>query len=235
MMTLPVKNRLFIAYLLSILVQTLIAPSITKAEWYIAGQGGVTLPSIGKGLTDVDIDSSGFPSGTTMSDRALKSSILYGAKLGYFFRRAKWLGLETEVYNTTPHIKQQFTTITVPGAGSAGGVLTGDHFRVLTWAPMNLVFRYPYTRLQPYIAFGPGIFFAQVKTTQTGFEGSQSSTKIGLNAQAGLRYHVTRRVTVFGEWKYNYARFNFSENDTQFGFKATYSMNHVVFGLGYHF
>lgn len=234
-MALSVKNRLLIASLLAILLQALIEPSITKAEWYVAGQGGVTLPSIGKGLTDVDIDSSGFPSGTTMSDRALKSSILYGAKLGYFFPRAKWLGLETEVYNTTPHIKQQFTTVTVPGAGSAGGVLTGDHFRVLTWAPMNVVFRYPNTRLQPYIAVGPGIFFAQVKTTQTGFEGSQSSTKIGLNAQAGLRYHITRRVTVFGEWKYNYARFNFAENDTQFGFKATYSMNHVVFGIGYHF
>ena len=235
MMALSVKNRLLIASLLAILLQALIEPSITKAEWYVAGQGGVTLPSIGKGLTDVDIDSSGFPSGTTMSDRALKSSILYGAKLGYFFPRAKWLGLETEVYNTTPHIKQQFTTVTVPGAGSARGVLTGDHFRVLTWAPMNVVFRYPNTRLQPYIAVGPGIFFAQVKTTQTGFEGSQSSTKIGLNAQAGLRYHITRRVTVFGEWKYNYARFNFAENDTQFGFKATYSMNHVVFGIGYHF
>ena len=234
-MALSVKNRLLIASLLAILLQALIEPSITKAEWYVAGQGGVTLPSIGKGLTDVDIDSSGFPSGTTMSDRALKSSILYGAKLGYFFPRAKWLGLETEVYNTTPHIKQQFTTVTVPGAGSARGVLTGDHFRVLTWAPMNVVFRYPNTRLQPYIAVGPGIFFAQVKTTQTGFEGSQSSTKIGLNAQAGLRYHITRRVTVFGEWKYNYARFNFAENDTQFGFKATYSMNHVVFGIGYHF
>jgi len=211
------------------------APTITQAEWYVAGQAGVTLPSIGKGLTDVDIDSSGVPSGTTMSDRALKSSILYGAKLGYFFPRAKWFGLETEVYNTTPHIKQQFTTITVPGAGSTGGVLAGDHFRVLTWAPANLVFRYPSTRLQPYIAVGPGVFFAQVKTTQTGFEGSQSSTKLGLNAEAGLRYYITRHVTAFAEWKYNYARFNFSENDTQFGFKATYSMSHVVFGLGYHF
>ena len=219
----------------TIILLLISVPVATQAEWYVAGQAGATLPSIGKGLTDVDIDSSGFPSGTTMSDRALKSSLLYGGKLGYFFPRAKWFGLETEVYNTTPHIKQQLTTINIPGAGSASGVLPGDHFRVLTWAPMNLVFRYPSTRLQPYVAIGPGVFFAQVKTTQTGFEGSQSSTKLGLNAQAGVRYYITRHVTAFGEWKYNYARFNFSENDTQFGFKATYSMNHVVFGLGYHF
>lgn len=235
MLPTPVKTSLLGTSLLAILFQVLFAPPITLAEWYVAGQAGVTLPSIGKGLTDVDIDSSGFPAGTTMSDRALKSSILYGGKLGYFFRRAKWFGLETELYNTTPHIKQQFTTVTVPNVGSAGGVLAGDNFRVLTWAPANLVFRYPSTRLQPYVAVGPGIFFAQVKTTQTGFEGTQSSTTLGLNAQAGLRYYITRRVTVFGEWKYNYTRFNFSENDTQFGFKATYSMNHVVFGLGYHF
>ncbi len=235
MKTTRIRNIVFAASLLTSMVHVLLTAGMTQAEWYVAGQAGVTLPSIGRGLTDVDIDSSGFPSGTTLSDRALKTSVLYGGKIGYFFPRAKWFGLETELFNTTPHIKQQLTTINIPNAGSVSGVLSGDHFRVITWAPANLVFRYPSSRLQPYIAVGPGIFFARVQTTQAGFEGSQSSTKVGLNTQVGLRYYITRRVTVFGEWKYNYARFNFSENDTQFGFKATYSMNHVVFGLGYHF
>jgi hypothetical protein len=56
-----------------------------------------------------------------------------------------------------------------------------------------------------------------------------------LNAEAGLQYYITRRVTVFGEGKYNLARFKFAENDTQFGFNATYKMFAVVVGLGYHF
>ncbi len=142
---------------------------------------------------------------------------MYGAKLGHFFSRARWFGVETEIFNTTPHIKQQFTTVSVPpGPTVTGGVATGDvsgdHFRVLTWAPLNLVFRYPYnTRLQPYVAIGPGVFFARVESTSPGFEGSQSSTTLGLNTQVGLRYFITRRVTVFGEWKFNHARFSFTE------------------------
>jgi opacity protein-like surface antigen len=223
------------ASLLAMVTHAALWPATAQAEWYVSGQFGVTLPSIGKGLSDVDIVSSGLPDGTTMSDRALKSSLLYGAKLGYFFPRAKWLGLQTEFFNTTPHIKQQATSITVPSAGSATGVLTGDHFRVFTWAPLNVVLRYHRSRLQPYIAIGPGLFFARVKTTQTGFEGSQSSTKLGLNAEAGLEYYITRHLTVFGEGKFNYARFNFPENDAQFGFNGTYKIFHVAFGLGYHF
>lgn len=103
------------------------------------------------------------------------------------------------------------------------------------WAPLNVVLRYPYTRLQPYVAVGPGLFFAKVHTTQAGFEGSQTSTKIGLNAQAGLQYYLTRRVTVFGEGKFNLARFNFAENDAQFGFDGTYKMFSLAVGIGYHF
>ena len=218
----------------ALLLVTAFTPS-ARAEWYVAGQFGVALPSVAGGLSNVDINSSGFPAGSTMSDRSLASSALYGAKFGYYFRRVKWLGLQTEFYNTTPHIKQQLTTISVPSAGSVSGVLSGDHFRVFTWAPLNVVLRYPNARLQPYVAFGPGLFFAKVQTTQTGFEGSQTSTKLGLNAEAGLQYYITRRVTVFGEGKYNLTRFNFAENDAQFGFNGTYKMFALAVGLGYHF
>lgn len=221
-------------FLAALLQSTAFAP-IARAEWYVAGQFGVALPSVAGGLSSIDINSSGFPSGSTMSDRSLASSALYGAKFGYYFRRVKWLGLQTEFYNTTPHIKQQLTTISIPSAGSVSGVLTGDHFRVFTWAPLNVVLRYPNTRLQPYVAFGPGIFFAKVQTTQAGFEGSQTSTKLGLNVEAGLQYYITRRVTVFGEGKYNLTRFNFAENDAQFGFNGTYKMFALAVGLGYHF
>jgi hypothetical protein len=66
----------------------------------------VTLPSIGKGLSDVDLTGSFIP-GSTTSDQALKSSIMYGGKIGHYFRAAPWFGLEAEIYRTTPHIKHQ--------------------------------------------------------------------------------------------------------------------------------
>ena len=38
-----------------------------------------------------------------------------GIKLGHFFSRARWFGLETEVFYTTPHIKDQNVTISASG------------------------------------------------------------------------------------------------------------------------
>ena len=239
MNTIQSTRRFVITGLLALLVPIVLFAPQAYAETYVAGQFGVALPSIGEGLTDVDLTGV-FPAGSNMSDRALKTSVLYGAKLGYFFPQAKWFGIESEVFNTTPHIKGQSTTISVPPSptvtgGTVTDTLSGDHLRVLTLAPLNLVFRYPHSRLQPYVAVGPGIFFGHVKSIATGFEGSQSSTKLGLNAQVGFRYFMTRNVTVFGEWKFDHVRFNFEENDTQFGFNGTYNMHQVAFGVGYHF
>jgi opacity protein-like surface antigen len=259
-MDLPNPSNLKAGLLTVILLATL-SPSTTTAETYVAGQFGVTLPSIGKGLSNQELTSTSvsspagtvtFPSGTEVSDQSLKSSFLFGAKFGHFFRRYKWFGIEAEVFHTTPHIKQQPVTLTSPssvtftpaGGGppqnlgnqfSTAGDFQGAHFRVFTLAPLNFVFRYPGNRLQPYVAVGPGIFFGRISTAVTTGPDSQSSTALGLNTQVGLRYHLTRHVSMFGEWKYNYARFNFKENDNFFGVKSTYSMNHFAFGLAYHF
>jgi len=249
------------ASLLTVTSLLILCPSTTKAENYIAGQFGVTLPSISKGLSNQELTSSSvsgpggtvtFPSGTEVSDQSLKSSFMFGAKLGHFFSRYKWLGIEAEVFSTTPHIKQQPVTLTSPspviltpsGGGppqnlgnqfSTAGDFPGAHFRVITLAPLNFVFRYPGNRLQPYVAVGPGIFYGRISTSVTTGPDSQSSTALGLNTQLGLRYRITRHISMFGEWKYNYARFNFKENENFFGVKSTYGMNHFAFGLAYHF
>lgn len=214
---------------------TVLGQSLAYGEAYIAGQFGLSMPSIGKGLTNVDLTGS-FPAGSTLSDNALKSSVLGGLKAGFFFPKARWFGLETEAFYTTPHIKQQTLIFTIPSSptvigGQAKGEVQGAHLGVLTWAPMNLVIRYPKTRLQPYAAIGPGIFFARVSTA----DGSQRSTRLGLNTQLGLQYYITRRVTAFAEWKYNLVRLHFSETPALFGFNATYDMHNFVVGIGYHF
>lgn len=213
----------------------------THAETYVAGQFGVTLPSIGKGLTDNEVTGIFSGLGVTTSDQALTSSVLYGAKLGHYFRDIPWLGIEAEVYNTTPHIKQQDITFSGP-AGPLGPPLNfyGLDFRVLTLAPLNLTFRYHKTRLQPYIAVGPGIFFARIHDPSFTSGNTQSSTDLGLNAQVGLRYYITRHFTVFAEGKFNHVQFNFPEtppgiNFNLFGFDSTYNMFHVAFGLSYNF
>ena len=249
--------------LLVMLAEQAWRPAMAQAETYVAGQFGTTFP--GKGLTNGDLTSTSapfsngavsgtvnFPEGTTVNDQSLKNSLLLGGKIGHYFSRARWFGLEAEVFYTTPNIKQQDITFrsgapftfTPSGGGpstSLGNQLTavgvqGAHFQVWTIAPLNLVFRYPGKRLQPYVGIGPGIFMGRIKDPSiTQGETSQSSTKLGLNAFVGARYFFTRHVSAFAEGKYNYVRFNFEENANFFGFKATYAPISVAVGVAYHF
>lgn len=233
---------------ISVLVVTCVATSNVShsyAETYIGGQFGVTLPSVlpssfDNGLTDSELTGI-FTPGSTISDQSLQKSILYGAKVGHYFRAVPWLGLEAEVYNTTPHIKQQVTTFSGP-SGPVGSVeLPGLHFRVLTVAPFNVMFRLPKTRLQPYVGVGPGVFFARIEDPALTSNNTQSSIGFGLNAQAGVRYYITRQIALFGEGKFNYSftKFSFDEtpagNFNLFGFDANYRIFHAAFGLSFHF
>ena len=227
----------------ALLVSTVLAVPNAYPEAYIGGQIGTQLA--GNSLTDVELTD--FSPTGSMSDRELSRSVLGGGKLGYYFPKARWFGIETEFFYTTPNIEQQNTRITIqPGAvlsgfgpvvgGTTESVLSGDYFRVLTWVPVNLMFRYHKTRLQPYVGFGPGVFFARVKTTVTGFEGTQNSTSVGFNAKAGAEYFFTRRLSAFAEWKYNMTSFNFEANDNgAFGFRADYSVHFIALGLSVHY
>ena len=258
------RRRFVITRLLTLLVPIVLFAPQAYAESYVAGQFGVTMPSIGNGLSNGDLTSTSapfngppfgtvnFPSGTTVDGQSLKSSLLLGAKIGHYFSRARWFGLEAEMFYTTPHIKQQDITLrsgtpftfTPSGGGpstSLGNELTsvgiqGVNFHVLTIAPLNFLFRYPGNRLQPYIGVGPGIFIARIKDPSiTQGDNSQSSTKFGLNSFIGIRYYLTRHVSAFAEGKYNLVRFNFSENPNFFGFDATYTPISVAVGINYHF
>ena len=244
--------------------QSTLVQSTAQAESYVAGQFGATFP--GSGLFNGDVTTTSapvvlngvsgtinLPSGTTVSDQSLKTSFMLGGKIGHYFDRTRWLGVEAEIFYSTPHIKQQNisfrtgapVTFTPSGGGpstSTGpgdipvGVVPGVNFHVLTIAPLNFVFRYPGTRLQPYLGVGPGIFIARIKDPSvTQGDNSQSSTRLGLNSFIGARYYITRHISAFAEGKYNYVRFNFEENPNFFGFKATYAPISVAFGVAYHF
>jgi opacity protein-like surface antigen len=209
------------AIILIILVVEGLLTSYSCAEVYVAGMAGYTAPH---DLTDVK--GTGPASAVSVSDLALQSSVAYGGKLGYFFPAVNWLGIETEVYNTTPHVKQQPATISGFGL-SLPGTLTGFHLRVLTWG-MNAVVRYPGKTFQPYAGVGLGLFFAEAT-----FRGqSDDDTAAGLNALAGLRLFITDHVALFGEYKYNRAAFSFTN---AIGLQADYSASIFMGGLSYHF
>jgi opacity protein-like surface antigen len=202
-----------------------IVPTLSFAEMYIAGMAGYTMPN---DLTN--IEGNGVNSGISISDLEMQSSVAYGGKIGYYFPQLNWLGVETELYNTTPHVKQQ--SVTASGFGLSNvpfGTQPGFNVRVLTWG-INAVVRYPGKVVQPYAGVGLGVFFAEAK-----FQGqSDSDTAPGLNALAGIRLFATDHLALFAEYKYNRASFSFKDQNV-LGFDADYSANIFMGGISYHF
>lgn len=215
-------------YVCSLLLLSLALSSLpAKAEMYVAGQVGANIPS---SLSNVEYSAFGVTVGG--NDLSLQDSLMYGAKAGYYFDSLKFqnfnLGVETEAFNATPHIKQQNYTI----GGVNLGTLPGLTNRVLTWAPVNIVVRYQAGALEPYAGVGLGVFFSRISDGTD----SSSSTDVGLNTQLGVRYRVTTNVALFGEWKFNHTNIS---HDSFLGsglnVSADYNAHNLVFGVGYHF
>jgi opacity protein-like surface antigen len=219
-----ISVRLAGLVLFLILCGVLLLPAHSTAEMYVAGMVGYTAPN---DLTNVE--GNGVNSGISLSDLEMQSSVAYGGKIGYYFPQLNWLGIETELYNTTPHVKQQSPTASGFGFTVPVGTLPGFNVRVLTWG-INAVVRYPGKTFQPYAGVGLGVFFAEAK-----FQGqSDSDTAPGLNALAGIRLFATDHLAVFAEYKYNRASFSFT-NANVIGFDADYSANIFMGGVSYHF
>jgi hypothetical protein len=223
-------------------------------ELYVAGFGGFTL-----GHSFSNTEGRGTLAGQEIGSFDLANSVVYGMKIGYFHPgRLNWLGLEMEGFNTTPHLEQQgnFPGSYLRVATLAFNVIARkrlacrDHDRdpydrtrhttaydkeSRTYydddrSPLDENARCP---LQVYAGAGPAIFFAE---TSNQFGRSTDNAEVGVNALAGLRYFVHRNVAIFGEYKFNYAGFDFSQlQGTTAGVQGNYKASHFVGGLAVHF
>ena len=192
------------------------------ADRYIGLYGGLTIP---ERLQDVrGIDSS---SGVDLTDLKLARSAILGAKLGFFRSPKSWLGFETEFFYTNPHMKQQDITLTGAFPTTTTNFV-GAHVRMATWA-LNLIGRYPGERFQPYAGVGLGIFWARISGQDIG---TSADTSPGLNLLAGMRFALTERLALFGEYKYNQAAFHFGRDVTLY---TLYQAHHFVGGLSLKF
>jgi opacity protein-like surface antigen len=202
------------------------------AEFYVAGQIGAHLPG---DLSNGELTGGGLgPFRPKVSDVALQDSLMYGAKFGYYFDALPWLGVETEVYNATPHVKQQTVQLTIPGLAPPPTQFSGVHQRVLTCSPLTVVGRAQLGDFEPYAGVGVALFFAHWSAADV----SASDTAVGLNTQLGLRYRITPHVSAFGEWKYNMASFSYANIALLGGnvnFEGDYRAHIFAFGIGYHF
>lgn len=213
-------------------------PVDSQAEWYVAGQVGYAMirdprntPVTGEqAVTSI-------PNGTISSRLDFDNSLMFGAKVGYYFETLPWLGVETEVFTSSPNLKQQVVTDRAPGVGTFQYNQPGAHIQATTVAA-NLVARYQMGAFEPYVGVGPGIFFIRSSHPSygTGMSGYvDADVRPGLNTQLGLRYRLTEHVALFGEWKVNYTRFHLEPRGPYGGVNANYLVNIFAFGVGYHF
>jgi opacity protein-like surface antigen len=198
--------------------------TLAQAESYVSGFIGTTFKATGG---DIEIKDPLFPPGTTADTFDLKSSLVYGGKVGHFLNNIRWLGFEAEAFTTTPDIKEQTRTLRTPAGASLDATFAESDVRVTTLA-FNVIARYPGTLLQPYVGAGVGLFFADVGD-------DQSDTAPGLNLLAGLRLMIFQHLSLFGEYKYNRVDFSFSPTSEALGVDTTYEAHHLVFGASFHF
>jgi outer membrane protein W len=220
-------------------VLMILSASAGHAETYIAGQVGFTLAQDTARSRVNDPTYAGLPTGTTVSNVNLNNSAMYGLKVGHYFESVPWLGVELEGFVTSPHRPQQQLTLTVPGSGNVTVEEGGATNRLIIVSPLLLA-RYQAGAFEPYVGIGPGLFMLhqqQLTSAASGTDYSQSYTGVGLNTQVGLRYRLTDHLSMFGEWKFNYASLNLSgQADVgHYGINAVATLHHFVFGIAYHF
>ena len=200
--------------LVVLLTAGFLAARTATAEWYVAGQFGANFAD-----QLSDIRGTGSLSGFRAPDFDLQNSFVYGGKLGMFPGNG-WFGLELDVFNSTPHIKNLDN---VPGI----------HMRV-TNVGVNLLARYPGVTFQPYAGIGAGAAIARIGDSAT----TQANTDVAsaFNLLVGIRAFVTPYVAVFTEYKYSQSTLGFDQAfGPTGGFNGHYDAQILVTGLSYHF
>jgi opacity protein-like surface antigen len=249
------------SWLAVVLTLAALAPRPAAAELYILGYVGAAFTEDTDLRTEMELDGAPFVNGRA-HDLSFDSSVVFGAKAGYFLDRSLLggnIGAELDVYHFRPDLERQqvrFTGLLAGVNGDADATLQSADIEV-TAVTLNLLYRfqlltdpqYPRGRLQPYVGVGGGAFIARLATTTSPFDVNQdiddTDVKPGFQALAGIRWFLTRNVALFAEYKFLQTEafaFMFREAGTISGLPFTETArdradltSHLVYGgLGFH-
>jgi hypothetical protein len=148
------------------------------------------------------------PYPTTARNIGLGSSPVVGMKLGYFFHKFPYIGLEGDFFYSKPSAYSQTVKLSppfpptnrIPGNKA---LFPGQDINQWTLA-IHIMARYgfikddevPFGRIQPYVGIGPGF---------TVLYGQDDSAKnFGIDGLVGVRYMLRKNLSVFTEFKINH-------------------------------
>lgn len=191
------------------------------SETYIQGYGGWAMPH------ESDMSSRTGEEGKIEFDPGPAA----GVKWGSWFDSAPYFGLQLDLNGHLPELD----TLT----NSSGATATADADMQAYSASINAVLRLPSGAIKPYIGAGAGWHFANIDDgtltasvlgVPTAFEGDDDDG-FGWNVLAGVDFEVTSSFSIFAEYKYTQADFEF---DT-LGLDIDYEVSQAYAGLSYSF
>jgi lipid A oxidase len=150
-------------------------------------------------------------------------------------------------YNHAKVIADQNAIVSASGTRDGSPIgpkdRVGDTFNIMEFTDgLNEVFagamyRWQFARWTPYVGLGLGASFPHVEIRRTGssirtFE--YQVTGVAVEGLVGLEYHITPRLSAFGDYK-----LSFSSNDADVNGGGTLETdvwtNHFILGLSYRF
>jgi len=130
-----------------------------------------------------------------------QDSVAVGARGGYWLGgNFKWLGLAADVSWYRPRLDD----------GSTGVNLVPLTPMILLRLPLMKRQEHPGGILQPYVAGGPGLFFATLSRTGSPRE---FDFTVGPDVRAGVAVQLIPHVGVFIEYRYTNAKVSFANSD----------------------
>jgi opacity protein-like surface antigen len=189
---------------------TALAPP-AAAEWYGDLYAGIafTQPHDVTELPDNGVQQTRH----TFLSVTTNNTATYGGRIGRWLDDVPWLGFGLDVFHFDPVKPTQNTNFAVANEVVSFAFQEED-FSVTAIAADLLRLRYPmftspefpHGRLQPYFAAGPALFI--VTTTDRGHfvpvNQSDTETPLGAKVSAGLTWHITPLIGIFGEYRFTY-------------------------------
>jgi Outer membrane protein beta-barrel domain len=181
------------------------------AEWYADLYGGIAFTQSHDVFENAANGNQQL--GHTFLNVSVEDSPVYGGRIGRWTDDLPWLGFGLDVFHFNPDLPKQASTIAV------ATVVVPDTFQDVELSVTAIAFdllrlryplfpsaEYPNGRLQPYFAGGPALFITNVTDAGHFTPNGQSHTltPLGAKISAGLTWHITPLIGIFGEYRFTY-------------------------------
>ena len=194
------------------------------AEWILDVYGGVA-------MTDDEAVTGTGSSQTATQNVSFDDGISLGVRGAYWFERLPQLGLGTDL------------SYFEADGGAADFDIVGFSFLIMARLPLLRDDRFPKGRFQPYVGFGPGLFsifghadFRPAVSNEIDTNGSD----FGLDARAGLAFHLSPLIALFAEYRYTEIDVDIDDGDAYLTFADEFlstklKTHHLLTGISFRF